>query len=158
MKKIILTAAAVFAFSFANAQDGGFKLGAHLGLPMGDIKDISSLNIGADVAYVWKVTDSFDAGITTGYTTYLGKDGADATGFIPVAATGQYAIADNLFLGADLGYAVYAGSEDGAKGGVLYQPKFGYKAEKLEVYLGYKGISQDGGTFSSVNIGVNYKL
>jgi hypothetical protein len=158
MKKIILTAAAVFAFSFANAQDGGFKLGAHVGLPMGDIKDFSSLNIGADVAYVWKVADSFDAGITTGYTTYLGKDGADATGFIPVAATGQYAIADNLFLGADLGYAVYAGSEDGAKGGFLYQPKFGYKAEKMELYLGYKGISQDGGTFSSVNIGVNYKL
>ena len=158
MKKIILTAAAVFAFSFANAQDGGFKLGAHLGLPMGDIKDGYSLNIGADVTYVWKVADSFDAGIASGYTTYLGKDGADAVGFIPVAATGQYAIADNLFLGADLGYAVYAGSEDGAKGGVLYQPKFGYKAEKLEVYLGYKGISQDGGTFSSVNIGVNYKL
>ena len=158
MKKIFLTAAAVFAFSFANAQDGGFKLGAHVGLPTGDIKDYSSLNIGADGAYVWKVADSFDAGITTGYTSYLGKDGADAIGFIPVAATGQYAIADNLFLGADLGYAIYAGSEDGGEGGFLYQPKFGYKAEKLELYLGYKGISVDGGTFSSVNIGVNYKL
>jgi hypothetical protein len=166
MKKIILTAAAVFAFSFANAQDGGFKLGAHLGLPMGDFKDAYSLNIGADVAYVWNISDKFDAGVATGYTTYLGKtidtgEGSykvPSAGFIPVAATGQYAIADNLFLGADLGYAVYAGSEDGAKGGVLYQPKFGYKAEKLEVYLGYKGISVDGGTISSVNIGVNYKL
>ena len=73
MKKIILTAAAVFAFSFANAQDGGFKLGAHLGLPMGDFKDAYSLNIGADVAYVWNISDKFDAGVATGYTTYLGK-------------------------------------------------------------------------------------
>ncbi len=157
MKKIILTATAVFAFSFANAQDGGFKLGAHVGLPMGDIKDGYSLNLGVDVAYIWKVADSFDAGITSGYTTYLGKNGADAIGFIPVAATGQYAIADNLFLGADLGYAVYAGSGSG-DGGFLYQPKFGYKAEKMELYLGYKGISANGSNISSVNLGVNYKL
>jgi len=157
MKKIILTAAAFFAFSFANAQDGGFKLGAHVGLPMGDIKDFSSANLGVDVAYLWKVADSFDAGIASGYTTYLGKDGADATGFIPVAATGQYAIADNLFLGADLGYAVYAGSGSG-DGGLLYQPKFGYKAEKMELYLGYKGISANGSNISSVNLGVNFKL
>jgi hypothetical protein len=164
MKKIILTAAAVFAFSFANAQDGGFKLGAHLGLPMGDIKDGYSLNIGADVAYVWSVSDKFDAGVTTGYTTYLGKtidfgegsfDVPNAS-FIPIAATAQYSISDNLFLGADLGYAVGASSD--TDGGFLYQPKFGYKAEKIEVYLGYKGISMDGSTASSLNIGVNYKL
>ena len=158
MKKIFLTAAAVFAFSFANAQDGSFKLGAHLGLPTGDIQDFTSVNLGVDVAYVWNVADSFDAGIASGYTSYLGKDGGDSIGFIPLAVTGQYAIADNLFLGADLGYAIYAGSKDGGEGGFLYQPKFGYKADKLELYLGYKGISQDGITASSVNIGVNYKL
>lgn len=157
MKKIILTAVAVFAFSFANAQDGGFKLGAHVGLPTGDIKDFSSANLGVDIAYVWKVADKFDAGLASGYTTYLGKDGADATGFIPVVATGQYDIADNLFLGADLGYAIYAGSGSG-DGGVLYQPKFGYKAKKMEVYLGYKGISVTGGTFSSINLGVSFRL
>lgn len=166
MKKIILTAAAVFAFSFANAQDGGFKLGAHVGLPTGDLKEGYSLNLGLDVAYIWKVSDKFDAGVTTGYTTYLGKTvdlgvlgsfKAPNASFIPVAATGQYAIADNLFIGADLGYAVYAGN-DGGDGGFLYQPKFGYKTEKMEIYAGYKGISANGYTASSINLGVNFKL
>lgn len=97
MKKITLTIAAVLAFGFANAQDGKFKVGAHVGLPMGDIKDVSSVNLGADVAYVWNVADKFSAGVTTGYTSYLGKDYSetvygttytvkgDAVGFIPVA-------------------------------------------------------------------------
>jgi len=168
MKKIILTAMAVFAFSFANAQEkkadnaGGFKLGAHVGLPMGDIKDYNSLNLGADVAYVWNVADKFNAGIASGYTTYLGKtiSGIDvpASGFIPVAATAQYSVTDSLFLGADLGYAVYAGNQDGAEGGFYYQPKFGFQTEKIEVYAGYKAISQTGMTASSVNLGFNYKF
>lgn len=157
MKKIILSVAAILAFGYANAQDGGFKLGGHIGLPMGDNKDFTSVNLGLDVSYVWKIADSFDAGIASGYTAYLGKDGADDTGFVPIAATGQYALTDNLFLGTDLGYAIYTGSGS-TEGGFLYQPKFGYKAPKYEVYVGYRGISIEGGDFSSINIGVNYKF
>lgn len=169
MKKIILSAVAIMAFGFANAQEGKFKLGAHVGLPMGDIKDASSLNLGADLAYVWNVADKFTVGVATGYTSYLGKEytetvfgttytvKTDAVGFIPVAGTAQYSLSDNLFLGADLGYAIYVGEGDG-DGGVYYQPKFGYQAEKFEVYAGYKGISVDGGTFSSINVGFNYKF
>lgn len=166
MKKIILSAVAVFAFGFANAQEGNFKVGAHVGLPMGDIKDGYSLNIGADVAYVWNVADKFSAGVTTGYSTYLGKTvdiagigsfKAENSGFVPIAVTGQYSVSDDLFLGADLGYAIFTGS-DSSNGGFYYQPKFGYQAEKFEVYAGYKGISVDGGSFSSINLGFNFKL
>ncbi len=156
MKKIILSIAVLLVCGFANAQDGGFKVGAHIGLPLGDIKDFSSLNLGADVAYTWKVADKFDAGIVSGYTSYLGKDGFDAVGFIPVAATAQYSIAANMFLGADLGYGIGASSDN--DGGFLYQPKIGYQTDTMEVYVSYKGISVDGGTFSSVNLGVNFRL
>ncbi|RVT77475.1 hypothetical protein EOD40_06635 [Flavobacterium sufflavum] len=156
MKKIILTAAVLFAFGFANAQSGAFKLGAHVGLPTGDIKDFSSVNLGADVAYTWSVAEGFDAGITTGYTSYLGKDGADAVGFIPVAATAQFTLTNNWFIGADLGYAIGASTDN--DGGFLYQPKFGYQMEKTGVYVAYKGISKDGATVSSVNLGVSFKL
>ena len=169
MKKIILSAIAVMAFGFANAQDGHFKVGAHVGLPLGDIKDASSVNLGVDAAYLWNVADKFTAGVTTGYTTYLAKSHnydygmgsvevkGDDVGFIPVAGTAQYSITDNLFVGADLGYAVYVGNGDGVDGGFLYQPKFGYQNEKIELYAGYKGISNDG-TFSSLNLGFNYKF
>ncbi|TWI03129.1 hypothetical protein IQ05_00057 [Flavobacterium tiangeerense] len=169
MKRIILTVAAVFAFGFANAQEGKFKVGAHLGLPMGDIKESASLNLGADIAYVWTLDSKFSAGLVTGYTSYLAKtytynDGftsiefkPDPAGFLPVAGTAQYSLSDNLFLGTDLGYALYVGKGEG-EGGLYYQPKFGYQTEKIEVYVGYKGISVDGGTFSSLNLGFNFKL
>ncbi|WP_418263612.1 hypothetical protein [Flavobacterium faecale] len=153
MRKIILTTAALFAFGFANAQ---FNVGVHVGLPTGDIKDVSSLNVGGDIGYAWNVAEGLDAGIAAGYSSYLGKDGRDAVGFIPVVATGKFTIGESLFFGADLGYAI--GASDGNDGGFMYQPKVGYSASKIDVYLGYKGISVDGGTFSSVNLGMNFKL
>lgn len=157
MKKIILTAAAIFAFGFANAQSGAFKLGAHVGLPTGDIKDFSSVNLGADVAYTWSVAEGLDAGITTGYTSFLGKDGADAVGFVPVAATAQFTLENKMFIGADLGYGIGV-NPDGVDSGFLYQPKIGYQMEKAGLYIAYKGISLDGFTVSSVNLGVSFKL
>lgn len=157
MKKIILTAAAIFAFGFANAQSGAFKLGAHVGLPTGDIKDFSSVNLGVDVAYTWSVAEGLDAGITTGYTSFLGKDGADAVGFVPVAATAQFTLENKMFIGADLGYGIGV-NPDGVDSGFLYQPKIGYQMEKAGLYIAYKGISLDGFTVSSVNLGVSFKL
>lgn len=169
MKKIILTVMAVFAFGLANAQEGKFKVGAHVGLPLGEQKDYFSVNLGVDVAYIWQVADKFGVGVTTGYSTYLAKSQkidtgfgtvdikGDAAGFIPVAATAQYSLSDDWFVGGDLGYAIYAGSGEG-DGGFLYQPKIGYQTEKIEVYAGYKGISSDGATLSSINLGFNYKF
>ena len=166
MKKIILTAVAVFGFAFANAQEGGFKVGAHVGLPTGDIKDFTSVNLGLDAAYTWKIDAKFDLGVTTGYSVFLGKKvnfgggieiKTEDSSYIPLAATAQYAIGDNFFLGADLGYAFLLDS-DGDSGGFLYQPKVGYSFGKTDLFLGYKGISVDGGTYSSLNLGVAFKL
>ena len=164
MKKIILTAVAVFGFAFANAQEGGFKVGANLGLPLGDAKDVYSLNLGVDVAYTWKVSDKFEAGFGAGYAHYLGetidlgiaKFDIEDAGFVPVYGTGQYSLSDKFFLGLDLGYAI-AVAPSGSEGGFLYQPKLGYSFGKTELFLGYKGISNEG-TLSSLNLGVAFKL
>jgi hypothetical protein len=174
MKRIILTALAVMAFGVANAQDGHFKIGAHVGLPLGDTADAFSTNVGVDAAYLWNVANKFSAGITSGYTVYLGKSleynaGSSSfdysvpnSGFIPVAGTAQYSLTDSLFLGADLGYAIFVGSEDkpsgqSTGGGFLYQPKFGYQNEKIELFASYKSISNNG-SLHSLNIGFNYKF
>ncbi|MHC0448239.1 hypothetical protein ACWA1F_22730 [Flavobacterium sp. 3-218] len=173
MKKIVLATIALLSFGFAQAQDGSFKVGAHVGFPMGDAKDFYSLNLGIDAAYLWKITDKINVGATTGFSTYLAKDytcmtvvtnpfpvltevkqkGKNAS-YIPVAGTAQYSLTDKLFVGADLGYAISVGEGDG---GFLYQPKFGYQTEKIELYASYKGISNDG-SISSINLGFNYKL
>ena len=133
MRKILFSVAALFAFGAANAQDaGGFSLGAHVGIPMGDIKDYSGLNYGVDAAYMWPVMENFGLGIATGYTMFSGKDyellgqkiKSDGIGFVPLAVAGKYMITENFFLGVDLGYGIYVGKNDG-NGGFYYQPKLG---------------------------------
>ncbi|MDQ6529800.1 hypothetical protein [Flavobacterium sp. LHD-85] len=168
MKKVILSALAVMAFGFANAQDGHFKAGVHAGVVLGDLKDSYTSNFGVDVAYLWNVADKFSVGATSGYTVYIPKSynyndiygsyrvESSEAGFIPVAGTAQYSITNYLFVGADLGYAIYVGSGSG-DGGILYQPKFGYQNNKIEVFASYKGISDDA-TLSTFNIGFNYKF
>jgi hypothetical protein len=103
-------------FDFINAQEGAFKVGVNLGLPIGDIKDSFSLNIGLDVAYTWEISDELDACIELGYSYYLVKTETfnygfgvkeiknDDGGFIPVYGTAQYS--ENIFAGADLRYAL----------------------------------------------------
>jgi len=174
MKKILLTAVALFAFGFANAQDeGGFKVGLHAGIPMGDAGDFYSFNAGVDVAYMFPVADGFTAGITTGYSYFGGKEyeetfdfgfgpttitGPKVNGaFIPVAATAQYSLSDSFFLGADLGYALYSGDGDG-DGGLYYQPKVGWQSESIEVFASYKGIAVEDSSISTVGIGAAYKF
>ncbi len=168
MKKLLLSAIAVAAFgTAASAQEnGGLKAGIHIGAPTGDAGDIYKLNFGADVAYTFDVANKFVAGLTTGYSYYSGKSFDTGFGsvkvngaFVPVAATGQYSIIPNVFVGADLGYAFYVGDDTGGdSGGFYYQPKVGYQHEFFEVYAAYKGISIDGGTVSSVNLGFAYKF
>lgn len=160
MKKLFLVGA-IALFGAVNAQTtGGFKLGAHIGLPTGDAADFLGLNAGVDLAYTWKVAPNFDLGITTGYSHYFVKsdysDFIDGNGMIPVAATAQYNFGNGPFLGVDLGYALF--TAEGSEGGFLYQPKIGYTFQaKHDLYLGYKGISNDG-TLSSINLGYAYKF
>ncbi len=157
MKKLILSAIAICAFGITSAQDGGFKAGVNFGLPMGDISDATSFAIGVDVAYMFSVSDQLQVGATVGYATYMAKEEGDDFAFLPIAATGQYAFTDNIFVGADLGYAMGL-SPDGNDGGMLYQPKVGYQTEKFEVYVGYRGIATEGTATSSIGVGFNYKF
>lgn len=162
MKKLLLSAFAVAAFGVAASaqENGGFKAGIHIGTVTGDYADFYKLNFGADVAYTFDVADKFVAGLTTGYSYYSGEEIAGETingAFIPVAATAQYSIIPSVFVGADLGYALYVGDGDG-DGGFYYQPKVGYQHEFFEVYAAYKGISVEDATVSSVNLGFTYKF
>lgn len=184
MKKLFLVAIATVGFAFSGtAQESQLKFGLDAGFPMGDIKDGSSFNLGANAAYMWTgIAEGLDVGAGVSYNTYFakevdlgaaGKYKADNANFLPIYATANYGFTENIFAGADLGYAV--GLTDGIDGGFYYQPKVGYQTEMFEVFIGYKAImsSQEttvaipgAGTitgtadtvFSSINIGFNYKL
>lgn len=165
MRKIFLSVAALFVFGAATAQDdGGFSLGIHVGVPAGDSSDFSSLNYGLDAAYMFPVAPNFTLGIASGYTVFAGKDydfggievKGDDFGYIPLAAAGRYGITENIFLGADLGYAFYSGDRD-LNGGMYYQGKLGYDFNPFEIFISYKGIGDDE-SIGAFGIGAAYKF
>lgn len=169
MKKILFSLVILFAgLSSANAQEGHFKVGAHIGLPVGNLSDGYSFNLGADVAYLWKFDSGFEVGATTGISNYFGKKvterfaGMEYTfdykdqQIIPLAATAKYSFQEKFFVGADLGYAFFLEGDD--SGAFYYQPKVGYNFNQSEVYLGYKGMSRDGGSIGSINLGYAYNF
>ncbi len=176
MKKVLLSAAfAVAGLVGVSAQTTGIEGGVHIGIPVGSASDISSFNLGADVAYLHPVAENFKVGAKVGYDHFIGKDyeyrilGQKFTketedfGFVPLAATAKYEFKNNLFIGADLGYAFATKSE--MDGGLFWQPKLGYSAANFDVYAGYKGIATDsrnidGKKFNvdAVSIGFAYKF
>lgn len=165
MRKVIVVLVAVLAFSFAQAQDSGIKLGIHLGLPVGDADDFTSLAMGGDLAYMFDVSEAFKVGPSVGYLHYSGKKyhghKRDNLGFIPIAASAKYSIVENIFIGADLGYAVGISPSE-LDGGFYYLPKVGYQIDLFEVYVGYRGISNkiesESYNISSVSLGFNYNF
>lgn len=159
MKKLLLLGAFAL-FGSMNAQSG-FKVGAHVGLPVGDAGNAYTFTLGADVAYLWPVADNFSAGIASGYSAWLGKTVAGykipTMSMIPVAATASYKLAENFSVGADLGYGfLFAdGTNDS---GFYYQPKVAYSIGNGEVSLGYQGVSKNGYSYSAVNLGYSIFL
>ena len=155
MKKFLLLFAAIVISGSTDAfAQENFKFGGNIGIPVGDA-DMYDLSYGADAAYFFEISEGFKAGPMIGYTGYSVED--FSVSFLPIAATGRYEFPTSFFfLGADLGYA--PGLEDGVDGGFFYRPKVGYDFGLLGVIASYSGISVDGGTFSSINLGVEFSL
>lgn len=165
MKNLFIIAALAM-FSVGLQAQEGFKAGVNLGLPVGDAGDVSGFSIGIDALYHWAVSDDFNAGVATGFTNAFGKSiDAGTFGsidipdvqFLPIAASGRFNASDMITIGADLGYAV--GISDGNDGGFYYRPIVGYGvSDNIELNLSYTGISLNGGTWSTINLGVLFGL
>ncbi len=164
MKRLLLIAAlAVFSMSLVNAQEG-FKVGANVGIPVGDASDFTTFGFGVDAYYFFEVGSGFLLGGTAGYHHFLGDEEEflgitfdyDDFQFIPVGAAARFYIMDELFLGANIGYAI--GINDGNDGGFHYRPMVGYDLGSVNLNLSYSAVSFDDEfgdfTFSSILLGV----
>ncbi|QQV04352.1 MULTISPECIES: hypothetical protein [Chryseobacterium] len=165
MKKLLLLGAFAL-FGTINAQSG-FKLGGHIGAPVGDASKVSSFTLGVDAAYMWNIMRGLDVGIASGYSHFFGKDRWDDFGFIPLAASGKYKFASvPLFVGLDLGGAI--STKDGVDSGLYVYPKVGYQMSNAELYLGYQNIGSErrdfdrdrriDSNFGAINLGINFFL
>ncbi|WP_300671918.1 outer membrane beta-barrel protein [Soonwooa sp.] len=163
MKKLFLVGALAL-FGAMNAQSG-FKLGANIGLPVGDASNTSSFTAGVDASYLWPIATDFNLGLASGYNIYFGKDVDTGYGtikmpnlnIVPIAASGQYRFTPEFSLTVDLGYA-FAFADGNSDGGFYYAPKAAYHFGPSEVNLSYRGISQNGGNGGSVNLGYAYSF
>ena len=162
MKKLLLVAIFLFAGHLAMAQ-GTFRLGVNAGLPVGDIDDVSNFQLGADASYMFGVANVLEIGPLLGYSRYfiedidspIGSIDTEDISYLPIAASGRLGLG-LVFVGADLGYAVSL--NDGGEGGLFWRPKLGIGFAAFSLIGSYQGISVDGGTFSSVNLGLEIGL
>ncbi len=153
MKKWVLLIAILISFGLSNSEAQEIRIGFHGGIPVGDSTGDSDFTLGADVSYMFSPAAMFQVGPMLGYSHYFVNDRGDAS-FLPIAASGRFSLGDAVFAGADLGYAVGIDND----GGFYYRPKLGYDLLGLWVVGSYEGISMDGGTVSSVSVGLEFSL
>ncbi len=160
MKKSILLLVLVF-IGFGSVYGQGLRLGVNAGLPVGDVSDITSFQLGADVAYMVNLAEVASVGPMVGYSHFFGDSDNNAIvdetdwQFMPIAASGRFNLL-SLALGLDLGYAL--GLNDGNDGGFYYRPQVGFSLGRVGLIASYQGISRDGGSVNSVNLGLEFGI
>lgn len=165
MKKTILALVAVIAFSFTAKAQFTPSVSITAGLPVGDVKESTSFALSADLYFMKYINDSFDIGLTAGYTNYFGKDYETVLGtvegtnvsYLPLAAAFRFGLTEDFSIGSDLGYAF--GLTDGVDGGFYYKPVIGFNiGNSSQLMLSYQGISQDGFKANYVGLGFVFGL
>lgn len=156
---LALAVLTVFSIS-SNAQPPeGFQFGAgiRLGLPVGDLADFHSFGVGGELQGEFGFSEKFSAVINTGYSSFFGKDGADAVGIIPIIAGVRVYPSANFFIGAKAGYGVLTGNGN-SEGAFCYQPQVGYNCSNFQVALNYNALTKNSSTVGHIGLTGIFKL
>jgi hypothetical protein len=164
MKKLLLGFITLFmgAHSFAQTttntditkKNSWLKAGVELGVPVGDIANFTSFAPGVVLSGQFMETNHFGLGITSGYTQFVGKNGADGFGVIPVGAMLRYYChPEGFFAGIDLGYSFLT---EGPSGGFYIKPQAGYHNYSWNFYGFYNRVfsGNDEGALDVQNVGI----
>jgi hypothetical protein len=151
--------------STADAKPLSFSVGLEAALPIGDLGDLSSFGVGGSVQVNYNVASSLAITGNVGYVTYLGKTldvsgysyKYPSLGYVPILAGIEYSFTPMVFGSAQIGYAVGV-SPSGLKGGLEYAPGVGVKFSQFSALVKYTGISQTGGSLSSVGLRLAYSF
>lgn len=163
-KAVILISVFIIAGSSVKAQ---FKIGAHLGVPSGDISDYYTTALGADVYYMFGTdTNGFlKLGAASGFMNYFGDDvggesysgKVDNAQFIPVAGALRIQLFKIITVGPDIGYGF--GISDGMEDGFYWKGVVGVNLfDFLEVDAYFHGITIEDSSFGSVGLGVLFEF
>ncbi len=153
-----------FALTCATASSQeGFKLGAHGGIPLGDLNDQIGLVIGADIGYLWAPNKVFDLGVKAGiihgfpetFKVETVSVKLPSVQFVPIAASVRIWAAKSFSFGGDVGHAI--GLNKGNEGGFYYRPQIGFQVgPQSEINFSYTAIDLGEATWSTVTLGYVY--
>lgn len=167
MKSKLLLFVMLFVLAVSvNAQTKDAKplkigVGAMVGLPMGDMKDVASLAYGVDLMGEYAVAPSFGLTLSIGYVDFSKKSDFKAMedelgikfklGMIPVLAGAKYYFSDQIYGSAQVGLSF--GTESGAGSAFTFAPGIGYKiSENFDLLLKYQTASKDGSSNSFLGL------
>lgn len=173
MKKLfLLTAiAGLFAISNVSAQKkdpamSGQKLGigAEFAFPTGNFGDVYDLGYGGSLQFQTPIAEKLKFTASAGYLNFKAKDefGSFNYGAIPVKAGVNYFLAENFYIGGELGAAF--GTRDGAGTAFAYTPHIGVEfpvSDKGSIDLGarYEAWSNNGtARFVGLRLAYNFGL
>ncbi len=161
MKRLILTTAIVgilgFSSAYAQKKDpamSGSKLGigAEFAFPTGNSGDAYDFGYGGSLQFQKPIANSLNFTASAGYLNFKGKEyaygpvtvAAKDFSAVPLKAGLRYFVAENVYLGGELGAAI--GTSDGAGTAFAYAPSVGVEfpvSNKGSIDLGarYEGWS-----------------
>ena len=146
-----------------------FKIGAHLGAPVGDFSSFYSAALGADAYYMFGTDPNgfLKLGVASGFVNFFGKEvdlepyesdvKVDDAQFVPVAGALRIQILKIITVGPDIGYAF--GVSDGMEDGFYWKAVAGINLfDFLEVDAYFNGASIDESSIGSVGLGVLFEF
>lgn len=174
MKKLFLALAIVTVSLTASAQTGKNEIGVgfDLNIPNGDFSDAYKLGFGGYVKGLFGIGSAGQITLTSGYTTFSGKDdyltalGADKAkyGIIPILAGYRHNF-DGFYAEPQVGYGIYrekaeAGgvSVSESTGAFTWAVGLGYAMSGFDIGARYQSASKDGTSFGLVGIRVGYNF
>ncbi len=165
MKKIRLFV--LFTLLSLSVQGQGFHAGTYIGLPTGETADIYSFSLGAEIGYLWPVSNDFSLGTAVGYSHIFGKSETrgsyfggvpvwDNVAFLPIAVATRLSLSNTFTLGADIGYGI--GITDDNEGGFYYRPMIGFILPGVDISLSYRGFSETNFHYTTITLGFSLRF
>jgi hypothetical protein len=142
------------------ATNTWLKLGLNLGIPLGGLADVSTVNYGPEISIQYLKTKAFGIGLTAGYNLFTGKDPVENFSTLPLAVLFRYyPESTGFFSGLEVGYA-FINNVSGTSGGTYTKPHIGWHTDNwnFTAYYSYILTEDEVVNFETIGVGVSYNL
>ena len=147
------------------ADKASVSVGVEVGLPIGDLKQTSSIGIGGSVKAAIPVFDGGAFTLSAGYMTFSGKTvdilgqsfKFGSLGMIPIKAGLRFVISEGFYGEPQLGYTLYSGS--GNSGAFTYAANLGFMVNNsVDISARYEAASKNSSTISFIGARIAYSF